>query len=79
VPDYSETAALKVCSSADRSCACVFATADFIINPARVGMQTHMSFMDLLRLLPCPGWAPMATRANKATVKRAKRLMGFMG
>ena len=67
---------LEANNSADR--ACVFAIADFIINPARAGMQTHMDFMDdLFRPPPCPCWEPMATTTIKATAKRAKRLMGM--
>ena len=62
-------------SSPDR--ACVFTIADFRINFARVGTQTHM---DLSELPPCRDWdwdwEPMATRTNRATVNRAKRLMG---
>jgi hypothetical protein len=73
---YWLTVALEVCSSADRACACVLAIADFMINAARAGMQTHMDLMDLFRPPTCRGWEPMATRMNKETVKRAKRLMG---
>jgi hypothetical protein len=62
---------VTVNSSADR--ACVLAIADFRINPARVGMQTHM---DLFGPPPCRGWEPMATMMIKAVAKRAKRLMG---
>jgi hypothetical protein len=58
-------------SSADR--ACVFTIADFRINFARVGTQTHM---DLSELPPCGDWEPMATMTNRATMNRAKRLMG---
>jgi len=35
-------AALEVNRSAAWTFACVFAIADFMINPARAGMQTHM-------------------------------------
>ena len=42
-------------------------------------MQTHISFMDLLKLTPCCGWEPMTTSTIKQAVKRAKRLMGLMG
>jgi len=73
---YWAAVALEGNSSADRTCACVLAIADFTINPARAGMQTHMELMDPLRLPPCRGWEPMATMVNKATVKRARRLMG---
>jgi hypothetical protein len=45
---YLVTAALKVNGSVDR--ACVLAIADFMINPARAGTQTHM---DLIEALPC--------------------------
>ena len=62
---------LTVSSSADR--ARVFAIADFMINPARAGMQTHM---DLFGPPLCRAWEPMATIMIKATAKRAKRLMG---
>ena len=48
------------------------------MSPARAGTQTHISFKDLLRLTPCRGWETMATIVIKATVNRAKRLMGFM-
>jgi hypothetical protein len=58
-------------SSAD--CACVFTIADFRINFARVGTQTHMDFSELP---PCRDWEPMPTMTNRATVNRAKRLMG---
>ena len=57
-------------SSADRACVCTIA--DFRINFARVGTQTHM---DLSELPPYRDWEPMATRTNRATVNRAKRLM----
>jgi hypothetical protein len=71
---YSLTVALTVCSAADRACACALVIADFMINAARVGMQTHM---ELCETALCRGWEePMATRTIKATVKRAKRLMG---
>ena len=43
---YWLAVALEANSSVDR--ACVFATADFMINPARDGMQTHMDFRLLL-------------------------------
>ena len=59
--------------------ACVFASTAFAMSPARAGTQTHLSFMDLLRLTPCRGCEPMATIVIKATVNRAKRLMGFIG
>ena len=76
-PCYWPEVAFRVDSSADLPC--VFATAAFTSNAARAGMQTHISFMDLLRLTPCRGREPMATIAMKQTVKRAKRLMGLMG
>ena len=58
-------------NSADR--ACVFTIADLSINFARAGTQTHI---DLSELPPCADWEPRATIANRATVNRAKRLMG---
>ena len=58
---------------------CVFANAAFAISPARAGTQTHILFMDLLRLTPCRGWEPMRMIVIKATVNRAKRLVGFIG
>jgi hypothetical protein len=58
-------------SSADRTC--VFTIADFSINFARAGTQTHM---DLGELPSCRDWEPMATMTNRATENRAKRLMG---
>ena len=58
-------------SCADRACVCTIA--DFRINFARVGTQTHM---DLSELPLCRDWEPMATMTNRATVNRAKRLMG---
>lgn len=73
---YWAAATLWVNISAERTCACAFAIADFIINPARVGTQTHIDLMDLFRLPPCPDWEPMAMRTKKATVNSAKRLMG---
>jgi len=42
-------------------------------------MQTQISFMDLLWLMPCRGWEPMATITIKQTVKRVRRLMELMG
>jgi hypothetical protein len=61
----------EVNSSADR--ACVFTMADFRINFARVGTQTHMDLSELPRYRD---WEPMVMRTNNATVNRAKRLMG---
>jgi hypothetical protein len=66
---------LEANSSADR--ACVLAIADFMINPARAGMHTHMDFMDSFRLPACRFWEPTATTTIKATATRAKRLMGL--
>jgi len=66
---YWETVALRVNSSVDR--ARVLAIADFRINPARVGMQTHMDLFG-----PRQGWEPMAMMMIKAATKRAKRRMG---
>jgi hypothetical protein len=76
-PCYWPEVAFRVDGSAGLMC--VFATAAFTINAARAGMQTHISFMDLLRLTPCRGWEAMATITIKQAVKRAKRLMGLMG
>jgi hypothetical protein len=73
---YWLAVAFKANNSADF--ACVFAIADFAINPARAGMQTHISFMDLLRRTPWD-WEPMATTAIRVAVKRARRLVGLMG
>src|SRR5215831_7803965 len=57
---------------------CAFECAAFSMSPARPGTQTHRSFKDLLRLTPCRGWEyAMATIVIKATVNRAKRLLGF--
>jgi hypothetical protein len=58
-------------SSADR--ACVFTIADFSINFARAGTQTHMDLSELPRYLD---WEPIVMRTNSAIVNRAKRLMG---
>jgi hypothetical protein len=69
---YLATVAMLVNSCVER--ACVFAIADFIMSPARAGMQTHIDL--LLRLAPCRGWEPMATMTTKAATKRAKRRMG---
>src|SRR5258708_5611674 len=64
-----------VSSCADRVCVCTIA--DFSINFARAGTQTHM---DLSELPLCRDWdwdkEPMVTMENRATVNRAKRLMG---
>jgi hypothetical protein len=50
------------------------------MSAARPGMQTHISFKDLLRLTACRGWEyAMAAIVIKATVNKAKRLLGFMG
>jgi hypothetical protein len=76
-PCYRPGLAIRVDSSADLPC--VFATAAFTSSLARVGMQTQISFIDLLRLAPCRGWEAMATITIKQAVKRAKRLMGLMG
>jgi hypothetical protein len=76
-PCYWPEVAFRVASSADLPCA--FATTAFTIKAARAGMQTHISFMDLLRLTPCRGWEPMATSTIKQTVKTVKRLMELMG
>src|SRR5258705_12578737 len=62
-------------SSADRAFVCTIA--DFRINFARVGTQTHMDSSELLLYRDWePDWAPIATRTNRATVNRAKRFMG---
>jgi hypothetical protein len=74
---YLPEVAFRVASSTDLSV--VFATAAFTSNAARVGMQTHISFIDLLRLTPCRGWEPMAMITIKQTVKRVRRLMELMG
>jgi hypothetical protein len=47
--------------------------ADFTSNPARLGTQTHMDFIDFALNRGCE---PMATMINNETVKRARRLMG---
>jgi hypothetical protein len=70
---YWVAVALWVNSFTDRTSACVFAIADFMINPARAGTQTHM---DLSEASTRRGWEPMATRTSKETVNRARRLMG---
>jgi len=57
--------------------ACVLAIADFMINPARAGTQTHMALMDLLRLPPCWFSEPRAAITTKATATRANRFMGL--
>jgi len=65
--------------TADRSVdrACVFAIADFMINPARAGMQTHMDSMDFFRLPPSWFSEPIAATTTKATATRANRFMGL--
>ncbi len=70
---YWVTVALDVDSSTDPNRACVFAIADFTINPARLGTQTHMDLIDSALYRDCE---PMATMANNETVKSVRRLMG---
>jgi hypothetical protein len=76
-PCYWPEVAFREASCVDLPC--VFATAAFTSNAARVGMQTHISFMDLLWLMPCRGWEPMATITIKQTAKSVRRLVELMG
>ena len=73
---YRPAGAVEADSSVDP--ARVFAVDALAIKLARVGTQTHISFMDLLRLAPSRGWEAMTTTAIRHPMKMAKRLMGLM-
>ena len=68
---YRVTIALAISRSVDR--ACVLAIADFTINLARAGTQTHMDLIEALLDGVCE---PMPMITMKAAAKRTKRLMG---